>query len=89
MEKRHVRRRRVFKAAMIEFPGGAFSCVVRDLSDCGANLDVPSQIGIPHEFMLSIPTAQLHRLCRAVWRSDKRIGIAFDSAESSCFQLSA
>ncbi|MDN4983954.1 PilZ domain-containing protein [Bradyrhizobium arachidis] len=77
MEKRHVRRRRVFKAAIIEFPGGVFSCVVRDLSDCGANLDVPSQIGIPYEFMLSIPTAQLHRPCRAVWRSDKRVGIAF------------
>ncbi|MCK1294884.1 MULTISPECIES: PilZ domain-containing protein [Bradyrhizobium] len=82
MEKRNVRRRRVLKAAMIEFPGGAFSCVVRDLSDGGANLDVPSQIGIPHEFMLSIPTAELHRPCRTVWRSAKRIGIAFASGET-------
>ncbi|WP_456705388.1 MULTISPECIES: PilZ domain-containing protein [unclassified Bradyrhizobium] len=81
MEKRYVRRRRVFKAARIEFPGGALSCVVRDLSDGGANLDVPSQIGIPHEFMLSIPTAELRRPCRAVWRSAKRIGIAFASRD--------
>ncbi len=80
MEKRKVRRRRVFKAAMIEFPGGAFSCVVRDLSESGAHLEVPSQIGIPHEFMLSIPTAELQRPCRAVWRSNRRIGIAFGSA---------
>ncbi|WP_456738245.1 MULTISPECIES: PilZ domain-containing protein [unclassified Bradyrhizobium] len=61
----------------------AFSCVVRDLSDRGANLDIPSQIGIPHEFMLSIPTAELHRPCRTVWRSDKRIGIALTSGETA------
>jgi hypothetical protein len=82
MDKRRIRRRRVFKAALIEFPGGAFSCVVRDLSDRGANLEVPNQIGIPHEFMLSIPTAELHRPCRTVWRSAKRIGIAFASGET-------
>jgi hypothetical protein len=82
MEKRKVRRRRVFKAAMIQFPGGAFSCVVRDLSDVGALLEVPGQIGIPHEFSLSIPTAELQRPCRAVWRSAKGIGIAFVSEET-------
>ncbi|WP_439370900.1 PilZ domain-containing protein [Bradyrhizobium sp. DASA03120] len=77
MEKRTAHRKRVFKAGMIEFPGGAFSCVVRNLSDTGANLDVPSVIGIPHEFTLSIPTAQFRFSCRAVWRSDRRIGVAF------------
>jgi hypothetical protein len=82
MEKRKVRRRRVFKGAMIEFPGGTFSCVVRDLSDTGALLEVPSQIGVPHEFSLSIPTAKLQRPCRAVWRSAKGIGIAFASADT-------
>ncbi|MGX4770419.1 PilZ domain-containing protein [Bradyrhizobium guangdongense] len=82
MEKRRIRRRRVFRAAIIESPAGAFSCVVRDLSDAGAHLEVPSQIGIPHEFTLSIPTADLRRECRAVWRSSKRIGIAFASADT-------
>lgn len=61
MEKRKVRRRRVFKAAMIEFRGGTFSCVVRNLSESGAHLEVPSQIGIPHEFILKFPAAELHR----------------------------
>jgi hypothetical protein len=82
MENRKVRRRRVFKAAIIEFPGRAFSCVVRDLSDTGALLEIPSQTGIPHEFSLSIPTAELQRPCRAVWRSAKGIGIAFASGET-------
>jgi len=82
MENCKVRRRRVFKAALIQFPGGAFSCVVRDLSESGALLEVPSQLGIPHEFSLSIPTAELQRPCRAVWRSAKGIGIAFVSEET-------
>ncbi|MCK1321438.1 MULTISPECIES: PilZ domain-containing protein [unclassified Bradyrhizobium] len=77
MEKRTARRQRVFKGAMIEFPGGAFSCVVRNLSHMGAQVDVPSASGIPHEFTLVIPSAQLQQPCRAVWRSDRRIGVAF------------
>jgi hypothetical protein len=77
MENRTSRRRRVFKAATIEFPGGAFSCVVRNLSDMGANLDMPNAFGIPHEFTLIIPSAQYRLPCRAVWRSERRIGVAF------------
>ncbi|QOZ45536.1 PilZ domain-containing protein [Bradyrhizobium sp. CCBAU 53340] len=77
MEKRAARRRRVFKAALIEFPGGAFNCVVRNLSDSGAHLEVPSPIGIPHEFDLTITTAQIRFSCRAVWRSERAIGVAF------------
>ncbi|WP_410706048.1 hypothetical protein [Bradyrhizobium sp. BWC-3-1] len=77
MEKRTARRRRVFKSALIEFPGGAFSCVIRNFSDLGANLDVPSASGIPHEFTLIIPSAQSQLSCRAVWRSEGRIGVAF------------
>jgi hypothetical protein len=45
MENRKVRRRRVFKAALIQFPGGTFSCVVRDLSETGALLELPGQLG--------------------------------------------
>ena len=32
----------------------AFSCAVRNLSESGASLDVPSSVGIPHEFQLII-----------------------------------
>ena len=77
MEKRTARRQRVFKSGIIEFPGGAYSCVVRNFSDLGANLDVPSASGIPHEFTLIIPSAQSQLSCRAVWRSEGRIGVAF------------
>jgi hypothetical protein len=52
MDRQVAQRRPVRKARMIEFPGGAFSCMVRDLSGAGAALDMPSSIGIPEHFTL-------------------------------------
>ena len=56
MENRTEKRRRVLKSGTIEFEGGAFSCMVRNLSLRGAALDVPALVEIPHEFTLIIPT---------------------------------
>ncbi len=77
MEKRRADRTRVLKAGMIEFPGGAFSCMVRNLSEAGAALDVPSPSGIPDHFTLVIPTEGSRFSCYRVWRKDRRIGVAF------------
>ncbi|MBR0724155.1 PilZ domain-containing protein [Bradyrhizobium manausense] len=84
MENRTEPRQRVFKAGMIEFPGGAFSCVVRDLSPHGAKLDLPSVVGIPHEFALSIPSAQFVFSCRAVWRSERRMQLRYRESGGEC-----
>lgn len=78
MEKRAAQRTRVLKAGMIEFPGGAFSCMVRNLSNKGAALDVPSLTGIPDEFSLHLPIEGLRFHCRSVWRKERRIGVVFD-----------
>jgi len=76
MDQRNTARRRVLKAGTIEFGGGAFSCAVRDRSDTGAMLDVPSPIGIPDHFVLATDGSRIH--CRVIWRKEKRIGIAFE-----------
>jgi hypothetical protein len=77
-ENRRAYRHRVLKSATIEFDGGAFSCAVRNLSDAGAALDVPSSFGIPHEFQLIIETSQVTRQCWVIWRKENRIGVTFD-----------
>ena len=79
MEKRIAQRRRVLKAGMIVFPGGTFNCMVRNLSEQGAALDLPSSIGIPLDFTLVIPTEGARFFCQAVWRNERRIGVAFAS----------
>ena len=79
MDKRIAQRRRVLKAGMIVFPGGTFSCMVRNLSEQGAALDLETLIAIPHDFTLVIPTEGARYFCQGVWRNGGRIGVAFAS----------
>jgi hypothetical protein len=51
---------------------------VRNLSSSGAAIEVANLVGLPPSFMLVIEADQFIRHCRPVWRSDKRIGVAFD-----------
>ena len=77
MEQRAADRRRMLRAATIEFNGGAIDCRLRNLSSTGAMLDVESPVGIPSHFTLMIGDG--HRLpCRIIWRKPNRIGVAFD-----------
>lgn len=64
---------------MIEFPGGAFSCMVQNLSETGAALDVPSSIGIPEHFILTMIEQGDAVRCRSVWRTARQIGVVFET----------
>lgn len=77
-ESRSAQRRRVLKGGSIDFNGGSIACIVRNLSSIGAALDVASPVGIPDRFVFVLGVDHLRRPCHVVWRSDKRIGIAFD-----------
>ncbi|WP_300176311.1 PilZ domain-containing protein [Bradyrhizobium sp.] len=70
----------MLKAASIEFSGGTIDCVVRNISETGAALEVASPVGIPAEFNLVMPGNIAKRSCRVVWVKDKRIGVAFKPA---------
>lgn len=76
-EHRAAQRRRTLKAATISFGGGAIDCIVRNLSETGASLEVISPIGIPDRFTL-VDTDRSKRPCRIVWRREKRIGVRFE-----------
>jgi PilZ domain len=83
IEKRSAPRYKVLKGATIAFGGNGVECTVRNLSSSGAaldvaNLDAANPLGLPPSFMLVIEADQFIRRCRPVWRSDKRIGVAFD-----------
>lgn len=71
-------RQRVLKPGIIEFNGGAIDCVVRNISDKGAALDVASPLGIPSEFNLLISGTRAPHRCRLIWRKEKRIGVTFE-----------
>ena len=75
--KRAALRQRVLKSASIEFHGGVIDCVIRNLSETGAALEVASPLGIPESFNLVIAGDHSRRRCQVAWRRDTRIGVAF------------
>jgi hypothetical protein len=77
-EKRSAPRYKVLKGATIAFGGNGIECTVRNLSSSGAAIEVASPAGLPPSFMLVIEADQFIRRCRPVWRSENRIGVAFD-----------
>jgi PilZ domain len=77
-EKRGSPRLRTLKGGSIVFGLAAgIDCVIRNLSDTGAALEVESPVAIPDEFTLLIKPEIIKRKCRVVWRSAKRIGVRF------------
>lgn len=77
-EKRGASRRRVLKGAFIVLSEKApkLPCVVKNISDTGAAVEVSTTVGIPHSFELIVDGAR-HQ-CQAQWRTQTRIGVKFE-----------
>jgi PilZ domain-containing protein len=76
-EHRRGLRERTLKVGSILFGrGAAIDCLVRNISQSGACLEVESPIGVPENFRLVIGQ-DLERPCRVAWRSERWIGAYF------------
>ena len=77
-ERRIHARKRVIKAAFIAVSAKApkLECMVRNISDTGAELQVSTTFGLPHTFDLIADGTNYK--CRSVWRTDRKIGVAFE-----------
>jgi hypothetical protein len=79
-ENRGSPRQRTLKCGTIAFGLSiVIDCVVRNISNTGACLEIANPIGIPNDFTLVIKTDQVPRLCQVAWRSRRRIGVRFES----------
>jgi len=76
-ESRASQRRKTLKGGSIYFDWGVIDCVIRNLSDTGALLEVESPIGIPDKFDLIIKPETIRRQCAVARRSAKSIGVRF------------
>jgi hypothetical protein len=52
-------------------------CLVRDLSEAGARLELEGDVSIPDQFDLSIPKRNLTRKSAIRWKSGKELGVVF------------
>lgn len=76
--KRRAQRMRTLKGASLVLPGGStFSCVMRNLSETGAQVELPSTLGVPHDVRLQTTDGYTNRACRVVWRTEKKLGLEF------------
>lgn len=79
-DKRKSRRRPVCYMARLELrPGRPVGCVLSDISDTGARLDVPYPDKVPERFLLWLTeTGSARRTCQIVWRKARQIGVRFE-----------
>jgi PilZ domain len=76
---RKARRRPMRYAAWIALkPGELHGCVLSDISETGARIDVEDSKKIPDRFQLFLSRAgAARRLCKVVWRKPKQVGVTF------------
>lgn len=77
-------RRRVARTATIADQAALspVPCVILDVSNSGARLDVPAQATVPQRFKLMIDCDGSERICDVIWRRENAIGVRFVDPES-------
>lgn len=78
LEKRLAPRRNTLIPADIVFDGGRsrISCIIRNLSETGAKLEVASVAKIPRTFDLVVSKVR-PQACEVKWRTLKELGVHF------------
>lgn len=70
-------RKRVLDIGLIRFGDLSVCCVLRNLSETGAALDIGSESLIPNRFTLIVVRKKKIYSCSVIWRKAKRIGVSF------------
>jgi hypothetical protein len=75
--QRKAPRRRILKSGTIILGKEAhLPCLVRNLSEAGARLEVQATFEIPSAFLLGMP-GRPPRTCKVIWRTDRQLGVHF------------
>jgi hypothetical protein len=79
-ELRTAQRHRTLKTGKISFSDGAcvIDCVIRNMSDAGASLIVPTTVGIPNTFELVDVHGGSEHPVGVAWRQGDRMGVYFE-----------
>lgn len=77
-DRRQARRWKVFKEGQLVLPGRqSIPCVIRDISESGARLQVPSNTVLPETFVLFIKADEVMMPARRIWITLDQVGIRF------------
>lgn len=78
-QRRNARLRTPYKGGRINFDGAipGMDCIIKNLSEGGACLDVLSEAVPTDRFRLVIKPEFISRDCEVVWRRPQKIGVRF------------
>ncbi|MFV0296863.1 MAG: response regulator [Hyphomicrobiaceae bacterium] len=78
-ERRKNKRNRLLKGAIIVFNNrqSTLPCVLRDMTDSGARLQLSSSASVPDKFTLNVELDGIEVQCKVAWRKSGEIGITF------------
>jgi len=81
-ERRKFARSRVIKRAKLVVGTSALvDCVVLNLTNTGARLEIPNTAGLSENLVLTFDGGRSMRSCRLVWRTVNETGVEFLSAK--------
>jgi hypothetical protein len=76
-EKRRHQRTEINEPAYISAGGSVMRCVVCNISQEGAAIDVDNPAFVPAQFRLVMANNSATHDCTVIWIQQKRIGVAF------------
>jgi PilZ domain len=76
-DKRDSPRHRVMQPGMIGFDGSGLDCLVCNVSQSGAAIEIKGNNLVPESFNLTVDSERINKDCRVVWRKYQRLGVAF------------
>ena len=82
-ERRSVQRTRVKRSAKIIVPrrSPVIHCTVQNITSGGACLKLANTYGVPQTFDLTFECGRTRRACRVVWRTNDKLGVAFQGEQ--------
>jgi len=83
-DRRTIKRTRVLRSAKIIVPrrSPVIHCTVQNITSAGACLKVANTSGVPETFDLTFEHGRTRRACRVVWRTNDKLGVAFQGEET-------
>ena len=76
-ERRKHPRTDINEPALVSVGGSVMSCVVRNISQDGASIEVENPAFVPARFRLVMANGTQVRECSVAWIQNKRIGLVF------------
>jgi hypothetical protein len=79
IERRALVRHKTFIKGRIYFNNrlSSVDCIVRDMTEKGARLQVPESVAVPDAFDLHLPNKDEHFRAQAQWRKGDQLGVSW------------